>query len=88
MTDYRRARVAGGTWFFTVGLAERRGADLLVARIDALEEAAGAASFPHGCRGGIAGPPASRLVLAGRRLRLLDALGLDQGHVLAGHQAR
>ncbi|MGE0810090.1 MAG: transposase [Immundisolibacter sp.] len=39
MTDYRRARVAGGTWFFTVGLAERRGADLLVARIDALGEA-------------------------------------------------
>lgn len=36
MTDYRRARVAGGTWFFTVGLAGRRGAGLLVERIDAL----------------------------------------------------
>lgn len=36
MTDYRRTRVAGGTWFFTLGLAERRGAGLLVERIDAL----------------------------------------------------
>jgi putative transposase len=36
LTEYRRARVAGATWFFTVGLAERRGAGLLVERIDAL----------------------------------------------------
>jgi putative transposase len=36
MTDYRRARVAGATWFFTVGLAERRGASLLVEGINAL----------------------------------------------------
>ena len=39
MTDYRRARVAGATWFFTLGLAERRGATLLIDKIDALGEA-------------------------------------------------
>jgi hypothetical protein len=54
MTDHRRARVAGGAWFFTVGLAERRGADLLVARIDALGEAFRTVQarhpYPHGCR--------------------------------------
>lgn len=38
MTAYRRWRVAGASYFFTVVLAER-GSDLLVARIDALREA-------------------------------------------------
>ena len=38
MPDYRRNRVAGGTYFFTVNLLDRR-SDLLVAQIDALRAA-------------------------------------------------
>lgn len=38
MSGYRRAWRAGGTWFFTVALAER-GSRLLVARIDLLRRA-------------------------------------------------
>jgi putative transposase len=34
--DYRRHRVPGGTYFFTVNLLERRGNDLLTRHIDAL----------------------------------------------------
>jgi putative transposase len=36
MPDYRRAWMAGATWFFTVNLLERRDNDLLVRRIDLL----------------------------------------------------
>jgi putative transposase len=36
MPDYRRYRVAGGTYFFTVNLLERKPNDLLVRHIDAL----------------------------------------------------
>jgi len=39
MTDYRRARVPGGTWFFTVNLAGRRGNRLLLERIGLLRTA-------------------------------------------------
>jgi putative transposase len=38
MPDYRRNRVPGGTYFFTVNLLDRR-SDLLVARIDGLRNA-------------------------------------------------
>jgi putative transposase len=38
MPDYRRNRVPGGTYFFTVTLLDRR-ADLLVAHIEALRDA-------------------------------------------------
>lgn len=38
MTDYRRYRVPGGTYFLTVNLLERR-ADLLTRHIDALRQA-------------------------------------------------
>ncbi|MBV8398555.1 MAG: transposase [Acetobacteraceae bacterium] len=38
MPDYRRNRVPGGTFFFTVNLLDRR-SDLLVARIDILRDA-------------------------------------------------
>ena len=37
MTDYRRNRVPGGTYFFTVNLNDRRG-DLLVREIEVLRE--------------------------------------------------
>lgn len=36
MTEYRRGWLPGGTWFFTVNLAERRGNRLLVERIELL----------------------------------------------------
>ena len=39
MRTYVRARVPGGTYFFTVNLAERRGNRLLVDRIDLLRQA-------------------------------------------------
>ena len=39
MSEYRRAWLPGGTWFFTVNLAERRGNRLLVERIDLLRHA-------------------------------------------------
>jgi putative transposase len=38
MPDYRRNRVPGGAFFFTVNLLDRR-SNLLVARIDALRDA-------------------------------------------------
>ena len=38
MPDYRRNRIPGATYFFTVNLLDRR-SDLLVARIDALRDA-------------------------------------------------
>jgi putative transposase len=38
MTSYRRSKVAGGSYFFTLSLAERR-STLLVERIDLLREA-------------------------------------------------
>ena len=38
MTEYRRRRVAGGTYFFTVNLADRH-SDLLVREIDSLRAA-------------------------------------------------
>ena len=39
MPDYRRHRVAGGCYFFTVNLLERHGKDLLTRRIDLLRDA-------------------------------------------------
>jgi len=48
MGRYRRSRVSGGTYFFTVTLRDRR-SDLLVRRIDALRDAWRAAKVrtPH-----------------------------------------
>jgi len=39
LPDYRRCRVEGGCYFFTVNLLERRGNDLLVREIDTLRQA-------------------------------------------------
>lgn len=46
MPDYRRNRVPGGTYFFTVNLHDRR-SDLLVARIDGLRDAVRQAHARH-----------------------------------------
>jgi putative transposase len=37
--DYRRVRISGGTYFFTVTLLERKGNDLLTRHIDQLRQA-------------------------------------------------
>ncbi len=39
MTEYRRAYIPGGSWFFTVNLAERKPNQLLVEKIDLLRNA-------------------------------------------------
>jgi putative transposase len=39
MTEYRRAYIPGGSWFFTVNLAERKSNQLLVEKIDLLRSA-------------------------------------------------
>ena len=38
MSNYRRAYIAGGTWFFTVNLLQRRHNDLLIRNIDLLRQ--------------------------------------------------
>ena len=47
MTDYRRLHTPGGTWFFTVNLAQRRNNALLVHRVNALREAIGWVKAAH-----------------------------------------
>ena len=47
MTEYRRARVAGASYFFTVNLAERHGAPLLVQHVQALREVTQAVRLKH-----------------------------------------
>ncbi|ERE20673.1 REP-associated tyrosine transposase [Pseudogulbenkiania ferrooxidans] len=47
MTNYRRAWMPGGTWFFTVALLQRRDNDLLTRRIDDLREAVRATRRAH-----------------------------------------
>jgi putative transposase len=47
MTEYRRARVPGATWFFTVCLAERRGNRLLVDQIERLRTVMGIVHKRH-----------------------------------------
>ncbi|WP_418647487.1 REP-associated tyrosine transposase [Thauera butanivorans] len=47
MTDYRRARLAGGTFFFTVNLAIRKDNDLLVRHVDLLRHSIRAVQQQH-----------------------------------------
>jgi putative transposase len=46
MSDYRRVRISGGTYFFTVNLADRRGT-LLVDHIDLLRKALASVRARH-----------------------------------------
>lgn len=46
MTEYRRHRLKGGTYFFTVNLAERN-RELLTERIDVLRESFRAVKYQH-----------------------------------------
>jgi putative transposase len=47
MSNYRRAWHAGGTYFFTVNLLQRRGNDLLTRRVDLLREVVRAVRLRH-----------------------------------------
>jgi hypothetical protein len=84
MPDYRRNRVPGGTFFFTVNLLDRR-SHLLVIQNDALRDAVRqvranalsastpGSSFPTTC---------TAVDPAGRRCRLPQSLARDQDRVL------
>ncbi len=47
MRNYIRSRVSGGTYFFTVNLAERRNNDLLIRHIDVLRNAVAYTKHRH-----------------------------------------
>lgn len=47
MTEYRRAHIPGASWFFTVNLAQRKGNNLLVDRIDLLRAAVESVRLRH-----------------------------------------
>jgi REP element-mobilizing transposase RayT len=47
MPNYRRAYAAGGTWFFTVSLLQRRDNDLLIREIDTLRLAVKRVMYLH-----------------------------------------
>jgi putative transposase len=55
MPNYRRNRISGATYFFTVNLLDRH-SDLLVLQIDARRGAQGALAIPvpHRCLGRLA----------------------------------
>jgi hypothetical protein len=85
MPDYRRNRVPGGTFFFTVNLLDRH-SDLLVTQIDALRNAVSAGApprrFPHRRPGRASRPHALPVDPAGRRCRLSRSLARDQDRIL------
>ncbi len=84
---YRRANAAGGTYFFTVNLAERR-SDLLVRHIDDLRAAMKTVkertSVCYSGDGGVARTPACDMALAAGRCRLSATLVTHQGRVSRG----
>ena len=89
MRDYRRYRVPGGAYVFTVNLLERR-LDTLVHHITLLRRARRASTLPvrYRCLGGVARPFALYLDLARRRCGFFHALAVDQDrlrHGIAGH---
>jgi putative transposase len=55
MTQYRRIRIPGATWFFTVNLAERKENRLLIDRIDRLRTAFSTVRAKHPFRNAWAG---------------------------------
>ena len=77
MPDYRRSRVPGGSYFFTVNLCDRR-SDLLIAESTPFaapfEPREGAASVSHRCVGRAAGPHALPVDAASGRCRLPGAV--------------
>src|SRR5450631_2357629 len=86
MSNYRRAFVPGGCWFFTVNLLERR-KTLLVDHIATLREAVAITRQGHiftiDAFVVLPDHPAYDLATAARRLRFLHALAADQEPVRA-----
>ena len=84
---YRRALIPGGTYFFTVALAERK-STLLIEQSDGLREAIRVVKLRHpfeivaSCA---AGSSACGLAAAPRGCGLSDALVADQGGLLTRH---
>ena len=85
MPNYRRAFVAGGSWFFTVNLLDRR-SRLLVEQVEALREAVSATRhrFPFQIDAMVVLPDHLHAVwtLPDNRFRLLRAMAPHQGAVL------
>ena len=80
MPDYRRNRVPGGTFFFTVNVLDRR-SDLLVTQIPVLRDAVRQVrrhALPHRRLGRPSRPYALAVDLTGRRCRLPRSLARDQ----------
>ena len=85
MPDYRRNRVPGGTFFFTVNLLDRH-SDLLVAQIQALRDAVRQARLHAPFRIDpwvIFRPYALPVDFTGRRWRLPQSLARDQDGILS-----
>src|SRR5260370_40426548 len=83
MPDYRRKRVPGGTFFFTVNLLDRR-SNLLVTNIDALRDAVRrvrARTFSHRLLGRPPRPHALSVDVAARRCRFSRSVASDQDRV-------
>ena len=82
---YRRANAAGGTYFFTVNLAERS-SDRLVRHVDGLRAVMKRVKEAHPfaiLAMVVPRPPARDMALATGRCRLSVALVVDQGRVFA-----
>ncbi len=83
MVLYRRQRLPGGTYFFTLTLHDRS-QQLLTEHIESLRLAYGsvqkrqASPVPNGCHRHTPGPSALFVDVARRRYRLFDALETDQ----------
>jgi putative transposase len=83
--DYRRNRVPGGTFFFTVNLLDRR-SDLLVTQIQALRDAVRRVRLqaPFHIDAGVVLPDHMHCLwtLPGRRCQLPRSLARDQDGIL------
>jgi hypothetical protein len=86
MTNYRRNFLAGGTFFFTVNLADRR-LRLLTEHIDELRSAVREVrerhSLHHRCNGRAARPSSCGLDVARGRFEFWQSLAAYQVDVLA-----
>src|SRR5690348_53491 len=84
MPDYRRNRVSGGTFFFTVNLLDRR-SDLLVTQIDTLRDAVRRVRVRAPFRRRRLGRPSRSYALpvdiAARRCRLSRSVARNQDRI-------
>ncbi len=92
MTEYRRAKLEGATYFFTVNCAERHSNHLLVDPIDLVRQIFRKikSEHPFEIDAMVVLPEAPTLYLdfAARRCGLPNPLGFDQGRVFSGYADR